>query len=241
MTIAIPLAGVVIAPACSDEILLLCAHAAKRHRFRKFALRIRFQNANHLEDEASVSTTAHNAIWDSLRDSSGPQWPKPASRDDPVSVPLSLHVHRDTAILYRDMSGVSLLHRNMVDTTTIGSDVAKAKEGMAAAVLTMAGWNHMVPGFGEANKNDAQGKDRVLLDPFCGTGTFLVQAALMALNVAPGLMRRRWPFQVCALVCIVFVPFALYWQLQADGIAYCSAFAMMKLLFFAYIAIWHVP
>jgi len=75
--------------------------------------------------------------------------------------------------------------------------MVQSKEGLAAAVLTIAGWNHLVPGFGEANKNAAEGKDRVLLDPFCGTGTFLIQAALMASNVAPGLTRRQWPFQVC--------------------------------------------
>lgn len=35
----------------------------------------------------------------------------------------------------------------------------------------------------------------VLADPMCGSGTFLIEAALMATNTAPGLYRRRWPFQ----------------------------------------------
>lgn len=36
---------------------------------------------------------------------------------------------------------------------------------------------------------------RVLADPMCGSGTFLIEAALMAGNVAPGLFRQRWPFE----------------------------------------------
>lgn len=35
----------------------------------------------------------------------------------------------------------------------------------------------------------------VLADPMCGSGTFLIEAALMATNTAPGLYRTRWPFQ----------------------------------------------
>ena len=34
-----------------------------------------------------------------------------------------------------------------------------------------------------------------LADPMCGSGTFLIEAALMATNTAPGLYRKRWPFQ----------------------------------------------
>jgi 23S rRNA (guanine2445-N2)-methyltransferase / 23S rRNA (guanine2069-N7)-methyltransferase len=35
----------------------------------------------------------------------------------------------------------------------------------------------------------------VLVDPMCGSGTILLEAALMAMNVAPGLQRRVWPFE----------------------------------------------
>jgi hypothetical protein len=40
---------------------------------------------------------------------------------------------------------------------------------------------------------------QVLLDPMCGSGTLLIEAALMATNKAPGLLRKRWPFQVGSL------------------------------------------
>ena len=35
----------------------------------------------------------------------------------------------------------------------------------------------------------------MLVDPMCGSGTFLIEGALMATNAAPGLLRRRWPFE----------------------------------------------
>jgi 23S rRNA G2445 N2-methylase RlmL len=70
-------------------------------------------------------------------------------------------------------------------------------EGIAAAVLTIAGWNPAVRGFGEANQNPGfTAEGGVLLDPMCGSGTFLIEAALMATKTAPGSMRSQWPFQV---------------------------------------------
>jgi 23S rRNA G2445 N2-methylase RlmL len=166
----------------------------KRYKFRKFSVKTRLPHGNGIKNQSSVSTSISNAIWDALRDACGGQWPEPPERDIEVGVPLVLHLNRDTAILYRDMSGVSLHELGYGDSI----DKAKSKEGLAAAILTIAGWNHMVPGFGDANKN-APTQDRVLLDPFCGTGTILIQAALMACNVAPGLLRRQWPFQVCGV------------------------------------------
>lgn len=167
-----------------DDATPQISQSVKRYEFRKFAVQTRLLHFD--ENQASVTASLSDAIWDSLRDGCGPQWPE---CEDAVSILLFLHVDRDLAVLYRDTSGISLYKRGYGDT------MVQSKEGLAAAVLTIAGWNHLVPGFGEANKNAAEGKDRVLLDPFCGTGTFLIQAALMASNVAPGLMRRQWPFQ----------------------------------------------
>lgn len=103
-----------------------------------------------------------------------------------ADVLLFLSLYRDTAVLYRDLSGVSLHKRGYRDVM----HKASLNEGIAAAVLTLAGWNQAVSGFGDANKN-APGKERVLLDPMCGSGTFLIEAALMASNTAPGLLRRQ--------------------------------------------------
>lgn len=161
-----------------------------RYKFKKFIVQIRLSNWKSTKDQNYVSASVSNAIWDALRDSCVGQWPAPAEREDLTAVPLFLDVNEDTAFLYRDMSGVSLHRRGYRDVI----DKTKPNEGLAAAILTLAGWNHNVHGFGAANKNDS-GKDRVLLDPFCGTGTILIEAALMAYEIAPGLFRPHWPFQ----------------------------------------------
>ena len=47
----------------------------------------------------------------------------------------------------------------------------------------------------EGHKNVVGTAGKVLADPMCGSGTFLIEAALMATHSAPGLYRRRWPFE----------------------------------------------
>ena len=134
---------------------------------------------------------AKDAICDAVRDACGGERPEPPEKGAVVDVPLFLSLYKDTAVLYRDLSGVSLHKRGYRDVM----HKASLNEGIAAACLTIAGWNTAVAAFGDANKNVLQ-KERVLLDPMCGSGTFLIEAALMASNFAPGLFRRQWPFQV---------------------------------------------
>lgn len=61
--------------------------------------------------------------------------------------------------------------------------LAPMKENLAAAVLMRAGWH----------KPDAEFDQ--LVDPMCGSGTLLIEAAMMKANVAPGLTRRRFAFE----------------------------------------------
>ncbi|GLQ31926.1 ribosomal RNA large subunit methyltransferase K/L [Litoribrevibacter albus] len=61
--------------------------------------------------------------------------------------------------------------------------MAPMKENLAAAVLMRAGWN----------KPDADFDQ--LVDPMCGSGTLLIEAAMMRANIAPGLTRRRFGFE----------------------------------------------
>lgn len=60
---------------------------------------------------------------------------------------------------------------------------ASLNESAAAGCLYLAGWDRACQKPGAA-----------LADPMCGSGTFLIEAALMATNTAPGLFRRWWPF-----------------------------------------------
>jgi putative N6-adenine-specific DNA methylase len=71
--------------------------------------------------------------------------------------------------LYVDTSGDALLKRGVRQYT----NVAPLRENLAAGILLLTGWQPGVP----------------LLDPMCGSGTFLIEAALMSLNIAPGISR----------------------------------------------------
>jgi putative N6-adenine-specific DNA methylase len=76
----------------------------------------------------------------------------------------------DTATLYIDTSGEPLYKRGFKPAAV----EAPLKENLAAGILRLSGWQ---PG-------------EVLLDPMCGSGTFLIEAAQMALDIAPGLGRH---------------------------------------------------
>lgn len=80
--------------------------------------------------------------------------------------------------LYVDTSGEALFKRGY--RTAAGT--APLRENLAAGILRLAGWNAATP----------------LLDPLCGSGTFLCEAAMIALGIAPGL-RRRFGFEKLAL------------------------------------------
>ncbi|WP_231757179.1 bifunctional 23S rRNA (guanine(2069)-N(7))-methyltransferase RlmK/23S rRNA (guanine(2445)-N(2))-methyltransferase RlmL [Microbulbifer elongatus] len=119
---------------------------------------------------------AKDAIVDRLRKVTGAR-PDVDKRDPDLSVMLRLH--RDLLEIAIDLSGDSLHRRGY--RTHIGA--APLKENLAAALLMRAGWPKIAEEGG------------ALLDPMCGSGTFLVEAALMAADVAPGLLREEFGFE----------------------------------------------
>ncbi|MEQ1838369.1 MAG: class I SAM-dependent RNA methyltransferase, partial [Candidatus Nitrotoga sp.] len=72
--------------------------------------------------------------------------------------------------LYIDTSGDALFKRGVRQYTNL----APLRENLAAGILLLAGWKPGIP----------------LLDPMCGSGTFLLEAALMTLHIAPGINRH---------------------------------------------------
>ena len=80
----------------------------------------------------------------------------------------------DECTLYIDTSGAPLYQRGLRQKTV----EAPLKENVAAGILRLSGWQPGTP----------------LIDPMCGSGTFLVEAAQMALNIAPG-AGRSFGFQ----------------------------------------------
>ncbi|WP_051554482.1 bifunctional 23S rRNA (guanine(2069)-N(7))-methyltransferase RlmK/23S rRNA (guanine(2445)-N(2))-methyltransferase RlmL [Desulfobulbus elongatus] len=91
---------------------------------------------------------------------------------------INLHVQGTGATLALDLSGDSL-HRRGYRT---GSGEAPLKETLAAAIVRLSGWL------------DRAGDEPVLLDPMCGSGTLLIEAALMLSDSAPGLLRKAFGF-----------------------------------------------
>ena len=90
---------------------------------------------------------------------------------------IQVSMLKDVAVLTIDTSGSGLNKRGYRQQ----AGEAAIKETLAAALVLLSVWN----------------KDRLLIDPMCGSGTILIEAALIARNIAPGLRREfaseRWP------------------------------------------------
>jgi len=105
--------------------------------------------------------------------------PRPAVRKSGADIRFQARLRADTLTLSVDFVGESL-HRRGYRTE---AGAAPMKENLAAAILLRADW----PGIAA--------RGGALIDPLCGAGTILVEAAMMAANIAPGLARRQWAFE----------------------------------------------
>jgi len=118
---------------------------------------------------------AKDAIVDQFRDRMNAR--PNVDRDDP-DITIRLHLHDQMLKVYLDLSGPSL-HERGYRTQTLE---APMKENLAAGLLLLSGWQYFCnEGFG-------------FYDPFCGSGTLLIEAALIATKTAPGLFRHRFGF-----------------------------------------------
>lgn len=119
-----------------------------------------------------------DAVVDRIRDAAGR---RPSVDLDDPDVRLNLRLHRDRGTLSLDLAGQPLHRRGY---RLEGEQVeAPLKENLAAALLARAGWAAIAARGGS------------LLDPMCGSGTLLIEGALMAFGRAPGLLRQRWGFE----------------------------------------------
>ena len=89
--------------------------------------------------------------------------------EDGASYPVRVFLMKDIVTIGIDTSGVSLHKRGYREV----SGKAPITETLAASLIMLTPWN----------------KDRILVDPFCGSGTFPIEAAMMAANIAPGMNR----------------------------------------------------
>lgn len=86
-----------------------------------------------------------------------------------ISLPIRVFIHKDEVTVGLDTTGDSL-HKRGYRKLTAKAPIA---ENLAAALLMLTPWKG----------------DRILVDPFCGSGTFPIEAAMMAANMAPGMKR----------------------------------------------------
>lgn len=120
---------------------------------------------------------AKDAIVDRLRERTGT---RPSVAFERPDVRVNLRLARERATLSIDLAGEPLHERGY---RAPGEQAeAPLKENLAAAVLVRAGWSEIA----------AEGG--TLVDPMCGSGTLLVEGALIAADQAPGLLREHWGF-----------------------------------------------
>ncbi len=90
--------------------------------------------------------------------------------------PIHVFLNKDRVTLYLDTTGYALHKRGYREQ----ANEAPIKETLAAAMVLLTPWR----------------EDRLMIDPFCGSGTILIEAAMIGLNMAPGLnrdfMAEKW-------------------------------------------------
>ncbi|MEK6200870.1 MAG: bifunctional 23S rRNA (guanine(2069)-N(7))-methyltransferase RlmK/23S rRNA (guanine(2445)-N(2))-methyltransferase RlmL, partial [Desulfobulbaceae bacterium] len=116
-----------------------------------------------------------DALVDQFRDRSGE---RPSVQVERPDLQIRLHIHNDVASLALDLSGESLHRRGY----RVEGAIAPLKESLAAGIVALAGWTRDVAA------------DTMFLDPMCGSGTLLIEAALLYGDSAPGLWRNYFGF-----------------------------------------------
>lgn len=119
-----------------------------------------------------VALKAKDAIVDQFRDKFGK---RPSIDKDFPDLRINIHIQKEICSVSLDTSGNSLHHRGYRTATNI----APINEVLAAGMLLLAGWD------GQCD----------FLDPMCGSGTILAEAAMIACNIPPNVNRKEFAFE----------------------------------------------
>lgn len=125
-----------------------------------------------LRNSLFAALIVKDAICDSLREKWGGE--RPSIDIANPDVQFNLFIQKGQATLSLDTSGAPLYKRGYRSQAA----VAPLQENIAAGILSLAHFT----------------VDESLCDPFCGSGTFLIEAALMATHTPPGFFRKSWGF-----------------------------------------------
>ncbi len=129
-------------------------------------------NQSNLTHSQFVSQKAKDAIVDQFRAKTGE---RPSVDIEHPDLRIHLHIHLNQCTLSFDSSGESLHKRGYRDLT----NQAPLNEAMAAALVLLSGWDRTTP----------------LADFMCGSGTILIEAAMILRNIAPNKHKRYFGFQ----------------------------------------------
>jgi putative N6-adenine-specific DNA methylase len=148
---------------------------------------IKWENYLKADGSLAVDATVHNSVFthsqytalktkdaivDRFREDSGTR-PNVDLRFPDLKI--NVHIDRERCTISLDTSGESL-HRRGYKTAT---NIAPINEVLAAGLIIMSGWD------GQTD----------FMDPMCGSGTMLAEAAMIACNIPPNLMRKEFAFE----------------------------------------------
>ncbi|MGB1333425.1 MAG: bifunctional 23S rRNA (guanine(2069)-N(7))-methyltransferase RlmK/23S rRNA (guanine(2445)-N(2))-methyltransferase RlmL [Porticoccaceae bacterium] len=131
--------------------------------------------SKHIDNSMYGAQLLKDAIVDRIRRVAGGRPNVDAKSPD---IRIQARQHKGQVVVSLDISGDSL-HRRGYRT---GQGSAPLKENLAAALLMRAGWS------------DIAKQGGALIDPMCGSGTFLIEAAMMAADIAPSINRQTFGF-----------------------------------------------
>ncbi len=114
---------------------------------------------------SDIQSIAKKAMVERMKQNYHKEWFK----EDGAAYPVRIFLLKDEVTVALDTSGDSL-HKRGYRTMT---SKAPLTETLAASLIMLTPWR----------------KDRILVDPFCGSGTFPIEAAMIAANIAPGMNR----------------------------------------------------
>ena len=123
-------------------------------------------NRSKLDDERTIQAMIHKAVADRLCKHYGVE----RLPEDGKIADIRVYIEKDMVSIMLDVSGDPLFKRGY----RIESGVAPLRETTAAAILLLSGWRRKFP----------------LYDPFCGSGTIAIEAAMFAWDMAPGVGRK---------------------------------------------------
>lgn len=123
-------------------------------------------NKSKLNSEHSIQTMVHKAIYSKL----GYVWKMSSLPETGEQSNIRIYIEENKVLILLDLSGLPLHKRGY----RVDGGIAPLRETTAAALLQQMMWRRKTP----------------LHDPFCGSGTILIEATLYAFNVAPGFGRR---------------------------------------------------